>query len=88
MIIEGVHGANEYSDIAIDDIHINSGACIPKGECDFEDSFCGYENARNNTIYWVTNSANSLQTIKNAPTFDHTTGLPTGMLIFFLVLVN
>ena len=34
------------SDIAIDDIDIENGACLNQLECDFEEDFCSYSNTK------------------------------------------
>lgn len=56
-----------------------AGPCVPKGDCDFEKSLCGYQNARNNTQNWVSYSTKSVSGwLSNAPKADHTTGTPEG----------
>ena len=80
VIFEGVEGGNPLASIAIDDIHFLDGACIPKGDCDFESgTLCSYENAKNNTRNWVLTPASIISDIPVAPKVDHTTGLTSGM---------
>ena len=81
--MEAIRGGDYNSDIAIDDIHFHRGACIPKGDCDFEDgNACGYENLLTNKIDWLVYSG-ATPSFNTGPSIDHTTGLKSGTLINF-----
>ena len=76
--MEAIRGGDFLSDIAVDDLIFHNGACVPVGDCDFEDgNACGYENDPNNKINWLVYSGPT-PSHNTGPTEDHTTGLVTG----------
>eukprot|EP00057_Strongylocentrotus_purpuratus_P007164 XP_011661638.1 PREDICTED: MAM and LDL-receptor class A domain-containing protein 1-like [Strongylocentrotus purpuratus] len=82
IAIEATYGANYTGDIAIDDTFITvDGLCNESGEwdCDFEDDWCGYTQAQDDTFDWtrLTGATSSLDT---GPSIDHTTA--TGYYVF------
>ncbi|XP_030849640.1 MAM and LDL-receptor class A domain-containing protein 1-like [Strongylocentrotus purpuratus] len=84
IAIEATYGANYTGDIAIDDTFITvDGLCNESGEwdCDFEDDWCGYTQAQDDTFDWtrLTGATSSLDT---GPSIDHTTGTATGYYVF------
>ncbi|XP_057298293.1 MAM and LDL-receptor class A domain-containing protein 2-like isoform X2 [Hydractinia symbiolongicarpus] len=82
VILEGIRGSDYNSDIAIDDIHFHKGACVPKGDCDFESRHaCGYENLPDNKVDWLVYSG-ATPSFNTGPTVDHTTGTKKGYYIY------
>ncbi|XP_063609951.1 MAM and LDL-receptor class A domain-containing protein 1-like [Penaeus indicus] len=91
IVFEGVVGANNLGDIAIDDISIIQGACpsAPQvaagnnGDCTFEVDECGWTNPgpreRADEIDWVRTVAAD----NRAPSRDHTIGTAQG---FYMTL--
>lgn len=68
-------GNGYQSDIALDDIRVESGVCPPIGNCDFEVDMCGYFNYNSNKkgqFDWLRNSGSTL-TSRTGPPGDHTT---------------
>ncbi|XP_047128245.1 MAM and LDL-receptor class A domain-containing protein 1 isoform X1 [Hydra vulgaris] len=82
VILEGIRGADYYSDIAIDDLVFHNGECVPVGDCDFEDgNACGYQNDPSNKVDWLVYTGPT-PSHNTGPSTDHTTGLPTGQYLF------
>ncbi|XP_070566390.1 MAM and LDL-receptor class A domain-containing protein 1-like [Ptychodera flava] len=73
VVIEGVHGYRVHGDIAIDDVSISDGYCMPVGGlCDFEDgTLCGGTQDTTDDFDWSRSSG-------VAPSTDHTYGSSTG----------
>lgn len=78
-MIEGIRGGNFNSDIALDELMFTDGACVPRGDCDFEDkNACGYVNDGTNNLDWLVYSG-STPSYNTGPTIDHTTKTTSGM---------
>ncbi|GFN85250.1 MAM and LDL-receptor class a domain-containing protein 2-like [Plakobranchus ocellatus] len=79
---EGVRGNSYKSDIAIDDIAVNSGVCPPIASCTFEAGFCGYTNVEQGDEFdWVIDNAGTLSD-NTGPQVDHTTGTKQGHYLY------
>ncbi|XP_061652622.1 MAM and LDL-receptor class A domain-containing protein 2 isoform X2 [Phyllopteryx taeniolatus] len=86
VMFEAVAGDWPRSDIAIDDMTIQNGACPPEGFCDFEMDLCGWVNnppAESGIDWdWLSRSTGSpIDTF--APDMDHSTMSSLGHFVFF-----
>ena len=79
---EGIIGSSYRSDIAIDDVAVNTGLCHPIASCTFEAGLCGYSNVENGDEFdWVIDSAGT-QSDNTGPQVDHTTGTKQGSYLY------
>ena len=79
---EGVIGSSYKSDIAIDDVAVNSGFCPPIASCTFESGFCGYSNVEDGDNFdWLIGTA-STSSDGTGPQVDHTTGTTQGHYLY------
>ncbi|MBN3307353.1 MLRP2 protein, partial [Amia calva] len=85
LVFEGVNGATEQGDIAIDDIFVFGGSCAPAGYCDFETNLCGWTNIE------VVDKGDWLRdtpSLNTGPSVDHTTNSSQGHYVYVDSLVG
>ncbi|KAK7473655.1 hypothetical protein BaRGS_00035133, partial [Batillaria attramentaria] len=75
LVMEGIVGQGYLGDIAIDDLTLATGRLPGTFNCNFENNFCGWTQAKDDQFDWrrqsrPTSSANT------GPSSDHTTGPP------------
>nr|XP_054757010.1 MAM and LDL-receptor class A domain-containing protein 2-like [Lytechinus pictus] len=72
---------DEY--IALDDVKVNDGQCTGQpGTCNFEVDMCDWSNVQTgDEIDWLRHSG-STGSAYTGPTFDHTTGTPSGWYMY------
>lgn len=69
------------SDIAVDDIQIDSGPCAPDAYCDFEDDFCGFYNTKEGDNFDWLRGKGQIYT-STGPSVDHTTLTQLGYYVY------
>lgn len=71
-------------EVWLDDIEINYKACQPVGTCDFEDGLCGFTSLKSSDFNWIILDGQFGIDITawDVPTYDHTTGIPSGQFIY------
>ncbi|MBN3326560.1 MLRP1 protein, partial [Atractosteus spatula] len=85
VTFEGNIDSGVMSVIAVDDIDIREGACIPLGSCDFEDDSCTWKNAFElDQFDWQRRTGHS-HTDASEPETDHTLGTIFGGYFLFIV---
>lgn len=78
-MFEGVRGRTITGDIAIDDIQITEGACTPPGYCDFESSFCLWQNDKTGDDFDFVRIKGATSSAATGPRSDHTVGTSEGI---------
>ncbi|XP_063953894.1 MAM and LDL-receptor class A domain-containing protein 1-like [Lytechinus pictus] len=86
MYITGEIGGPHYSDMAIDDISIQTGNTCPDTspdvhDCDFDKDFCAWTPDMKSTYQWI-RAAGPTDTRATGPVNDHTKGDETGYYIY------
>ncbi|XP_022096408.1 MAM and LDL-receptor class A domain-containing protein 1-like [Acanthaster planci] len=84
VVFEAIRGSSWQGDIALDDIRVRDGACLPYGNCNFEaGDLCTWKNAEFNVdgFDWVRQKGSTLSS-KTGPSADHTFGSPYGTYIY------
>ncbi|XP_038071818.1 MAM and LDL-receptor class A domain-containing protein 1-like [Patiria miniata] len=83
----GERGSDYHGDIAIDDISVNEGDCIPPVpssalKCDFDsNNLCLFENSQNDDFDWTLNSGGT-SSEDTGPDSDHTVGTSSGFYMY------
>lgn len=78
-------GLNDQSSaVQIDDIEIKYKPCQTLATCDFEDGSCGFSNMKTSDFNWIILDGYYAlnRNISYIPTYDHTTGLPSGSFMY------
>ncbi|XP_018613321.1 MAM and LDL-receptor class A domain-containing protein 2 isoform X2 [Scleropages formosus] len=82
IVVEGVRGPGLSEGIAIDDVKLSPGACLPPGHCDFQISLCGWTNVGvGDQGVWLRGRGASSRT-RTGPHVDHTTGSGHGYYMY------
>ncbi|XP_069046931.1 MAM and LDL-receptor class A domain-containing protein 1 [Lepisosteus oculatus] len=82
IVFEGIKGATDKGDIAIDDILVFNGPCSPAGYCDFETNLCGWTNIEVvDEGDWIRSRGNT-PNINTGPGIDHTTNTTKGYYVY------
>ncbi|XP_029970837.1 zonadhesin [Salarias fasciatus] len=72
IIVEGIRGSNDQSDVAVDDISIHFGNCsVCSLDCSFDRSLCGWSQMLTDAFDW-TWQRGSTPTLMTGPSADHT----------------
>ncbi|XP_072219069.1 uncharacterized protein [Leuresthes tenuis] len=72
IILEGIRGSTDQSDVAIDDISINLRSCsVCNLDCSFDDGLCSWSQMVTDAFDWTWNSG-STPTLMTGPSADHT----------------
>lgn len=79
ITFEGIRGAGEQGDIAVDDILLLPGACQPLGSCNFEEGYCTWENSEHTDDFDWFRAAGDTASGGTGPSVDHTLGTPHGI---------
>lgn len=82
-MFEGVTGSGFKSDIALDDISVITGPCLPSKLCDFEVDRCGYEVMPGYPLQWYRDH-NGTSSLSTGPSLDHTTASGKGQSTIYL----
>lgn len=82
VVFEAVTEYGDKGDIALDDVLVKEGKCLPPGNCDFEYDLCTWQNRKNDiNVLWLRNSGPS-SINDTGPTVDHTRGDKRGYYIY------
>ncbi|KAK1172074.1 MAM and LDL-receptor class A domain-containing protein 2-like isoform X2 [Acipenser oxyrinchus oxyrinchus] len=82
ITFEGITGATVQGDMALDDILVSNGSCIPPGFCDFEINLCGWTNIEVvDEGDWL-RSKGASPNMNTGPSVDHTTDSGQGYYIY------
>lgn len=82
ITFEGIVGNGYQGDIALDDIQLVSGACPPRGSCDFEKDTCAWRNMNfNDTMDWE-RARGRTASAGTGPAADHTLNTPYGTYLY------
>ncbi|KAK1172073.1 MAM and LDL-receptor class A domain-containing protein 1 [Acipenser oxyrinchus oxyrinchus] len=78
VTFEGIVNPEVLGDIAIDDISLLEGPCLPLGYCDFEDDTCTWKNALDYDQFDWKRHSGQTQSESTGPKVDHTLGTVFG----------
>lgn len=90
IYFEGVKGATDRGDIAIDDISVLDESCGPTNFCDFEEDLCSWTNAQNgydDDFDWLRNTGDTTS-YSTGPSVDATTGTELGWYMYIETSTN
>ncbi|MBN3296723.1 FCGBP protein, partial [Amia calva] len=74
LIFEGIRGIDYRSDVAVDDISIQSGSCSSAFfDCNFDKDICGWTQLLTDSFNWMRLRGSTPSSL-TGPSFDHTTG--------------
>ena len=82
VTFEGIIGNTAFSDMAIDDIFVQPGACPGEGNCDFEGSLCTWKNtATGDNFDWLQGQGRRLSGF-TGQVLDHTLNTRYGTYMY------
>lgn len=90
-MFEGIVGQGDAGCIAIDDVNVQEGNCLPPGTCDFEIDTCGYINVQGlDDFDWLRSTGRTV-VAGTGPAIDHTSdsdaGWKKGHCFLFSILI-
>ncbi|KAJ8050465.1 MAM and LDL-receptor class A domain-containing protein 2 [Holothuria leucospilota] len=77
LSFEGRYLADDYGNIALDDVIVLDTPCVAARECDFEGGFCGWQQDQGDAQDWARTSGPTTSQ-NTGPSVDHSTGTSEG----------